>query len=585
MMSEFRREEMPMADSARTPQIVPEVLGAIPIIKWYCDRLKIIEAIDTVIPKAPQSPVSHGECVVALLISVLHGDHRICFVDEKLRDVDLEKLFGRKGIEPAHFNDTRIGVTLDALFSHTGRIYGNIVSGALRLFGIRPKRLHLDTTTVVLHGLFQVLEVLPSFREAPPIPAHGFSKDHRNDLLQVMFGLVNSDEGIPIMGRFENGNAADTKLFRNYMAECAGMLDEIRAWNAVMVGDTKLCTVDTIAEAVELGFPLITLLPETFSWRKEFIGKASREADLPHILTTEEGEVYHGKSFKFPVGIDRPGRASLPTWLRVLVVHSSQLAEKKRDGRKRALEKEAQELAKLAKRLEKVHFACQADAEKIANRDWAAAKPLHHTMSMTLRQEETTMPEKRPGRPSKQSSPPPTAKRIWRVTLAFREAPQEERPFDPDGFFVLITSVTDLRVKSDAQLLEAYKGQYVVETSFKWLKGPLEAAPLFLQLPSRIQSLGFVFLLGILFAALLQREARRALKKRGGKVPNYPGRRSDTPTWQGILALFEKVGMTTVTIGDQCHRAFHRLDADQKEVLTLLGIPEIYEEYSNRVYN
>jgi len=107
----------------------------------------------------------------------------------------------------------------------------------------------------------------------------------------------------------------------------------------------------------------------------------------------------------------------------------------------------------------------------------------------------------------------------------------------------------------------------------------------FLELPSRIQSLGFVLLLALLFAALLQRDARGAVKKRGGKVPNYSGRRSDMPTWQGILELFDDIRSTTVSIAGKLHRVFHNLDADQMEILILLGIPDLYEKYSTTVYN
>jgi len=45
--------------------------------------------------------------------------------------------------------------------------------------------------------------------------------------------------------------------------------------------------------------------------------------------------------------------------------------------------------------------------------------------------------------------------------------------------FVLMTTISDRRCLSDARILEAYKGQQVVEIGFHWLKGPLEVAPVF----------------------------------------------------------------------------------------------------------
>ena len=567
----------------RDPDIHNHLVGALPIIKYYTDRLKIVETIDRIVPKAPQSPVSHGECILALLISALLGDHRLCFVEHKLRDFDLTYLFGRSGIEAKNFNDTRIGVALDALYSHTQEIYGIIVCAAILEFKIRPKRFHVDSTSIILRGVYEILEVLPSLLEPPPIPARGHSKEHRPDLLQLMFGLVSTDEGIPVLGRFENGNSGDSKLFRNYMVELAGMLDDLRATDAILVGDSKLCSLPTITEAAILGFPLITMLPDTFNWRSQYIGYASREENLPLLLTTEDGETYHGKSWKLPTTVDLPDKPKSTVWLRCLVVYSSQLAKAKQMTRKRAIIKERKSLETFAARLLENHFACQKDAQKVANRDWKAMKLQLHEMSLEVRQEEIDVTTKKRGRRPK-NAPPPTIAKVWKAKITVTETIREETPYDPDGFFVLVTSVTDGR-RSDAQLLQAYKGQQVVELSFKWMKGPLATNPVNLQLVSRIQSLGFVILLAVLFSSLLQRDARKALKKQGGKVPNYPGRRSDKPTWQGILSLFERVSLTRVSIGGVIHKAIHNLDADQYEILTLLGIPEIYETYSNDVYS
>jgi len=398
-----------------------------------------------------------------------------------------------------------------------------------------------------------------------------------------MFGLVSTDEGIPVMGRFENGNTGDSKMFRNYMAELAGRLEDLRGLDAIMVGDSKFCTLPIIAQAAELGFPLVTMMPDTFARRRQFIQKASQESDLPLLLTTEEGEVYRGKSWKFPTLIEESGKPSRTVWLRCLAVYSSRLAEEKAKTRARKTVAERKELQGLTTRFLATPFACEADARKVAARDWKAMKPEFHEMGLEIRQEEIDVTPKKRGRKPK-NPPMPVRAKVWLAHITILERPVQNTPFDQDGFFVLVTSITDGR-RTDTQILQAYKGQQVVELNFKWMKGPLATAPLHLKLPSRIQSLGFVLLLAILFSSLLQRDTRKALKKRGGKLPNYPGRKSDRPTWQGILTLFDCIRLTIVTIGAQVHKAIHHLEADQIEILTLLGIPKIYETYSNAVYD
>jgi transposase len=255
-----------------------EILGVLPLIKHFTDRIRLVEAIDRIIPKkkAP-GDVTHGECVLIMLICLLDGDHRLVHIEKKLLDLDLTALLGRSGVEARAFNDTRLGTALDALYGNTTRIYGDILASTIKEFGLRAKRFHVDTTTIVLRGLYEVLEVLPSLREPPPIPARGFSKDHRPDLLQLMHGMVVTEEGIPTLGRFENGNSSDAKLFRDYMAELPEVSDLFKTSKPVLIGDSKLCTIETIDEAAQLGVDLVTLFPETFS-----LAKAVDRQDVQH---------------------------------------------------------------------------------------------------------------------------------------------------------------------------------------------------------------------------------------------------------------------------------------------------------------
>lgn len=98
----------------------------------------------------------------------------------------------------------------------------------------------------------------------------------------------------------------------------------------------------------------------------------------------------------------------------------------------------------------------------------------------------------------------------------------------------LLTTVSDGRVLSDADILEGYKGRNVVEMCFKWLKGPAAVAPVLLKSPSRIQALGFVLVVWMLVFALIQRETR--LKLPDGKEMLHPGKKkTDKPTTRGIL--------------------------------------------------
>lgn len=551
-----------------------EYVGAIPLLLTYLERLQIKKIIDEKLPTGPQAPLTHGDCVIALLVALFLGEHRLYRVDERLRDIDLSALLNKKGIHAKLFNDQRLGWTLEELYGNTARLYADIVFLAIRIFDLKMKRFHGDFTTTVLYGVYPDWPGTSILRGPPPKPAQGYSKDHRPDLLQLVWGLVMNQEGIPILGNFEDGNASESELFRKNIIQLAGMLDDLRAEGAVMIGDSKLCSASTLAKAASLDMPILTLVPETWKFRHEAIAEAKRKTDLPLLLVTEEGEEYRGVSYKIPVLIEEPNQPKCSVWLRLMAVYSTQLAKQKAQTRRRARDKERKALEEWAKKLSNRAFACEADARKVLEHEWAGLKAKFHTMTATVRAEER-LEKRRPGRPAAGSKP--KTKIVWTVKPSFAEV--ESPPIsglDPEGFFVLATTVTDRRKMSDADMLKLYKEQKVVEIGFHWLKGPLEVSPIFLKKPERIQAMGFIFLLALLIGALIQRDLRKGLQREGGTVAYFGGKRTSTPTWNSVLYLFERIRATWIKLGETWHRVLHHFDADHQRILDLMGISTAY---------
>lgn len=570
-----------MASNNQIPETRQEYLGAIPLLMSYFDRLHIKDIIDQALPVAGQAHVTHGECVISMLLAMFLREHRLYQVDERLKDIDLAGLLQHQGLTPGHFNDNRLGWSLDALYGNTARLYASVIFAAIKTFGLKIKRFHADFTSIVLHGSYpgseSALPVLP----APPVPARGFSKDHRPDLLQLVWGLVMSEDGVPIIGNFENGNAAEPELFRKQMVQLAGMLEDLCASEAAMIGDSKLCSIPTMAQAADLKAPILTLIPETWNLRAEAIDHACKQKELPVLMVTKEGDEYRGASWEIPVLIEEPGKSGRSVWLRVMPVYSSQLAKQKAAGRLYARNKEGERLKTWSQKLEAREFACEADAGKILSHEWKAAKVQYHSMNYNVIQGEK--PEKRrPGRPPKRASTKSAT--IWRVRLNVSEmVPLAPEGLDPDGFFVLLTTVTDRRKMSDAQMLTIYKEQKTVEIGFHWLKGPMAMGPIFLKTPELIQAMGLIFLLALLTGALIQRDLRKALRKRGGTVAYLGRKRTDAPTWNSIMTLFDAIRATQIRIDGVWHRCLHLFDEDHQEVLTLLNLENIYENNSCHV--
>jgi transposase len=143
-----------------------------------------------------------------------------------------------------------------------------------------------------------------------------------------------------------------------------------------------------------------------------------------------------------------------------------------------------------------------------------------------------------------------------------------------DGMYPLITNDRNL---SPAQVLEAHKGQPMIEKRFEQVKTVHEIAPVFLKDEGRIEALFTLYFLALLVQALIERELRRAMKREGvGELPLYPEQRQcKRPTTEQILRLFSLAqrhnlieGALTVQVFDV---EFTHL---QRQVLSLLGVPE-----------
>src|SRR5215831_9220663 len=106
-----------------------------------------------------------------------------------------------------------------------------------------------------------------------------------------------------------------------------------------------------------------------------------------------------------------------------------------------------------------------------------------------------------------------------------------------DGMYPLITNDRSL---SPAQVLEAHKGQPMIEKRFEQIKSVHEIAPVFLKNEGRIEALFTLYFLALLIQALIERELRMAMKRENiAHLPLYPEQRDCArPTTEQILRLF-----------------------------------------------
>ena len=138
-----------------TPEVVDvKRLDHLPLVGAMLRELVVKETLEALIPPHERHAVTVGECVEALVLTILPGEHALSRVAQTLAGYDLEVIFQRS-LDAAPFHDNRLGRTLDALWTAgLDRSYGAVISQAIQRYALDLARLHPDATRLQLYGAY-----------------------------------------------------------------------------------------------------------------------------------------------------------------------------------------------------------------------------------------------------------------------------------------------------------------------------------------------------------------------------------------------------------------------------------------------
>jgi transposase len=543
-------------------------LDHLPLVGAMLRELAVEETLTALIPPHERNAVTVGECVEALVLMILTGEHALSRVAGVLASYDLEVIF-QHPLDAAHFHDNRLGRALDALWqAGLDRLYGAVISQAIQRYALDLARLHTDTTSLKVYGAYERDD------EEGPLVTFGYSRDHRPDLKQLLFGLTVTADGVPVWGHMTDGNRSDSIEQRFHITHLRQYLPDLGA--PLLIADSKFFAGETMALAAAHQFRFVTLVPQTVTLRQALVDAVEFSA-LPLLgehPARRKGQLerYHGASAVHPYRWKTATGEVQELLLRFLVVESTQLAKAKAPRLAAAQQAEQTQLVALQQQWQRRSFACEADAHQAAS--LCLQELALHTHHLTFTVASEWVPVKRAvrGRPPKGAPRP--QRQVWRVrwqvqaaTDALATQAQRERRF------VLATNVLDAQQLTDADLLQAYKGQPAVELSFKWAKNPAAIAPIFLETPTRIAALGCVYLIALLVYTLVERQVRKQLAERGDTLPDRPAP-SSRPTARTIFQLMRNLAAVTIVWAGQRYRQVTPLNPVQLRVLNLLGYEE-----------
>ena len=522
-----------------------ERLDHLGLIAYMIKDLDLISMIDARLVPDEQEEITPGEAVAGMILNGLGFANRpLSLTPQFFTNKPLDLLF-RPGVRAEMFNRFKLGRTLDEV-----QAYGcDLLFSELALASCTQERIeqrfhHLDTTSFSLSGNY-----VPESDQQAICITHGYSKDHRPDLKQVVLELlVSQDGGVPLVSKSWDGNTSDTPIFKE-RAEALMAAFARSSTPRYLVADAKLYTEDTAAALANLGF--ITRIPGTLKLVSQVITQALEE-DRWHRL--DETTRYYG------LELCHYGMAQ-----RWLVVSSQAAMERAEASITKAQQREWDAIEKQLLHLHAKRFetpeAAQAALQALAQ-GWR-----YHQLDTSQLIDHKRYAGK--GRPTSTS---PLKAIEWQMRAQVRPAQKVlEGHKQQSACFVIGTNIQACQV-SDAEVIRAYKAQSGVEGGFRFLKDPLFfVSSLFVKKPSRIQGLLMVMTLALLVYALTQRRLRQHLADRHETIPNQIHQPTERPTLRWVFQLLEGIHRVQVMVHGQVHDLIEGLNEVQIKILRLFG--------------
>lgn len=548
--------------SAGSATLKVHLLGCLPIIRHFLDRMDLPRIIQSCLPRSRSVTMNHGKTLSVLVQNLIVSPAPLYRIAEWAKPFEASAMELSES-EKDVVNDDRVARSLDALASEHGRsLFFRLALRMIKQFELETERIHFDTTTVTFHGRYEL-----SFKE--PKITHGINKDHRPDLKQLVFGLnITSDGAVPLSHQIYSGNRTDDTVHRSNIDHLRQLLGRE---DFIYVADSKLCTAYNLRHITRYGGKFVTILPRTRREDKTFREKLRRvKVRWRHILTIPGKRCKDDPPDVFYTSSEGPSRTK--EGYRLIWIKSSQKALLDKEARVQSIEKAEIALTQLTGKLNKRNLKSRREISK-AYKTILQKYDCQSFIEVIIRKKTQVIIRRlRRGRPSEKDPLRKVSYPIFKLEFMRNKEGigQESRT---DGVFPLVTNLT---TAAKREVLLTYKYQPYLEKRFSQLKTDHEIAPIYLKKPRRVAGLIHAYFIAIAASSLIERQVRKSMaKEKISEPPLLPeGRTTKTPTAMRILEAFS----------DLCWYEFEgakekaifpiKLSSLQRQLLRFLGLPE-----------
>lgn len=514
-----------------------ERLDHLPVIAGTIRELGLIEKIDALIPPHEDEQVTTGQAIAAMIICGLGFLHKpLSLTEQFFENRPIGFLLGNEELESNYFNRFKLGRELENVSKYgVEALFAQVAAQVCVEQAVETQTLHGDTTSFSFSGEYENEDVAVKI-------THGYSKDHRPDLKQIVLEMaVSQDGGVPILMAPWSGNTNDSEIFHQRFKQ---VKENFTVPPGLLVYDSKAYSKRNQVWFKHLNF--VSRVPATYAAHAEWVKTA---LDLGNWLALDETEE------KFWQEFEQDGE-------RWIVVYSKAGQVSSRKNLAKSMEKESKGFEKTLSKLKRERFACEEDGKNVIAKQ---LKKLKYHKVKTLNLEPQTK-YSGPGRPKKEST-----KELdhWRLSVLEIERDEDKLLFAEEeaACYILATNTKEM---SATEVVRAYSQQSNVERGFRFLKDPqFFTSSMFLKKPERIQGLLLVMTLALLVYSLAERKLRASLKENKETLPNQIKQQTSTPTLRWVFQMLDGINRVHLELAGQPKQCLiEGLNENKKKAVT-----------------
>lgn len=519
------------------------------LIASICGNLGIKDKINARISQTDdRRVVSCGTSVIAMILNGLGFTNRRLYLTSQFFENKPVSHLLDESIEAKDLTDHTLGHALDEIAEYgSTELFSEVAFEIALEQDLLGGFNHLDSTSLSVHGNYEGYEGVESVQIT-----HGYSKDHRPDLKQVVLSLVTQGPSdFPIWMEPLDGNSSDKESFQKTIRKMESFKKQLQIKGlSRWICDSALYSQSHLLQAKD--YLWVCRVPESIKECKEWVSK--HREDFPW---EDLGNGYEGVECLSEYGGVKQ---------RWFLIYSQQAADREQKTLQKQLEQQEKTLTQALWHLGNETFNCEKDARKAIEK----LKKKYPYFDIEF-QIEALENYAKPGRPKPNAPKVITGFRIQ--GQCSRNSTVIEQRLHSKGRFVLATN--DFLSGYGAQeILTDYLGQQSVERGFRFLKDPwFMVDSIFLKSPKRIEALMMVMTLCLLVYNVAQYRLRKTLVEQKETLPNQLGKAVQNPTMRWIFQIMEGIDLIALpsTGGDVPTRVVTNLNEVRKKIICLFG--------------